>query len=357
MKHFHADSVGGHSGVQKTLQKLKIMFNWKGMHKLVKQVVRDCDICQRNKPDLAASPGLLQPLPIPNQIWSDISIDFIDGLPKSQGKSVILVVVDRLSKYAHFMALSHPYSAGQVAQVFLDNIYKLHGLPKTIVSDRDKVFLSLLWKSLFGLLKVSQHLSTSYHPQSDGQTEVVNRGLECYLRCMSGENPKDWAKLLPLAEFWYNTNFHTSIQTTPFEIVYGQPPPIHIPYVNGDSPVALVDRTLQAREHAINVMKFHLRRDQGRMKSFADQHRTDRTFVEGDWVYLKLQPYRKISVRQSQHHKLNAKFYGPFQVESKVGQVAYRLKLPNSASIHPVFHVSQLKKCHGSHYQMGNLPS
>ena len=175
-------------------------------------------------------------------------MDFIEKLPMSHGKSVIMVVVDRLSKYAHFMALSHPFNASQVAQVFLDGFYRLHGLPQSIVSDRDKIFLSNFWKSLFSELKVQLKMSTAYHPQTDGQTEVVNRCLGCYLRCMCGEKPKEWTKWLPLAEFWYNTNFHSAIQTTPYEVVYCQTPPIHIPYVPGDSRVESVDRTLQTRE-------------------------------------------------------------------------------------------------------------
>ncbi|GJR68291.1 retrotransposon-related protein [Tanacetum coccineum] len=124
--------------------------------------------------DLAAHPGLLQPLPIPERIWSDISMDFIVGLPRSQGKTVIFVVVDRLSKYAHFVALSHPYTASFVAQAFLDSVYKLHGLPDSIVSDRDSVFMSHFWQSLFKILKVELKMSTAYHPQTDGQTEAVS---------------------------------------------------------------------------------------------------------------------------------------------------------------------------------------
>lgn len=145
---FHAGANGGHSGVLVTFKKLSTVFFWKGMKKMVKTWIRECDVCQRCKPDLSAYPGLLQPLPIPNKIWNEISMDFINGLPSSQGKTVIFVVVDRLSKYAHFMSLNHPYNAQQVAQCFLDNIYKLHGLPTTIVSDRDKVFLSQFLASL-----------------------------------------------------------------------------------------------------------------------------------------------------------------------------------------------------------------
>nr|GEX23665.1 reverse transcriptase [Tanacetum cinerariifolium] len=187
-----------------------------------------------------------------------ISMDFIEKLPTSHGKSPILVVVDRLRKYAHFIPLTHPFITSQVAQVFLDQVYKLHGLPESIVSDRDKVFLRNFWKALFAELKVKLKLSTAYHPQTDGQTEVVNRSLGCYLRCMCGEKPKEWVKWLPLAEF---------------------------------CKVEEVDRTLQAREEAIKVLKFHLK----------------------------------------------------------------RLKLPSSIKIHPVFHILQLKKCHGKDHSMGVL--
>ena len=129
-----------------------------------------------------------------------------------------------------------------MAIAFLDNVYKLHGLPATIVSNRDKVFLSLFWKELFKKLKVSLHYSTSYHPQSDGQTEVVNRCLEVHLRCMTGDKPKDWVAWLPLAEYWYNTNYHTSTKTTPFEVLYGQPPTHHVPYMSGNNANEVVDR-------------------------------------------------------------------------------------------------------------------
>ncbi|MCI25548.1 ROOT HAIR defective 3 GTP-binding family protein, partial [Trifolium medium] len=170
------------------------------------------------------------------------------------GKQVIFVVVDRLSKYAHFMALSHPFTALDVAQLFLDNVFKLHGLPSTITSDRDPIFLSKLWNDLFQLQGVYLNKSTAYHPQTDGQTEIVNKCLETYLRCMCADKPSSWVKWLSLAEWWYNTNFHSSIQTTPFEVVYGQPPPLHLPYLPGESSSLQVDRTLSARETAIQLL-------------------------------------------------------------------------------------------------------
>ncbi|OMO68489.1 reverse transcriptase [Corchorus capsularis] len=318
--------------------------------------VRECTTCQQNKSENVASPGLMQPLPIPTKVWIDISMDFISGLPKSHGKDVIMVVVDRLSKYAHFIPLSHPYTAVIVAQAYMDNVYKLHGMPETVVSDRDQVFLSSFWKELFILLGAKLHMSTSYHPQTDGQTEVTNRSLETYLRCFSGEHPSDWVKWLPTAEFWYNTHFHSSAKATPYEILYGQPPPVHMPYIPGESRVDVVDRSLKAREDTIQVLKFHLHRSQHRMKQLADKKRTDRNFEVGDLVYLKLQPYRQISVLRRPNMKLAARFFGPYPVVKKIGEVAYELALPCGSKIHPVFHVSQIKKHIGKAPAHAQLP-
>jgi len=170
------------------------------------------------------SPGLLQPLPIPGNIWQHITMDFNEGLPNSYGKQVIFVVVDKLSKVAHFMTLSHPYSAKEVAQSFLENVFKLHEFPDTITSDRDSIFVSQFWQELMVVQGVKIQLSTSYHPQTDGQMEVVNRCLGTYLRCMCAKSPKNWVKWLPLAEWWYNTTYHTATKATPYEIMYGQLP-------------------------------------------------------------------------------------------------------------------------------------
>jgi len=143
---FHNSVIGGHSGMTVTTKTVESLFYWKGQQKHIRQYVRECNVCQRNKHENVASLGLLQPLSIPFAPFIDISMDFIEGLPKSEGKDVIMVVVDRFSKYAHCMALSHPYSAPKVAKVFMENIYKLHGLPASITSDRDPMFLSRFWK-------------------------------------------------------------------------------------------------------------------------------------------------------------------------------------------------------------------
>lgn len=147
----HSSSQGGHSGITATLKRIKEVFYWPKMKEAVTEFVRRCLTCQKCKYDHAAYPGLLQPIPLPNSVWEEVTMDFIEGLPSSQGKEVILVVIDRLSKYAHFMALSHPFSAMSVAQSYLDHVYKLHGFPKAIISDRDKVFLSHFWSEFMKL--------------------------------------------------------------------------------------------------------------------------------------------------------------------------------------------------------------
>ncbi|KAH9692146.1 hypothetical protein KPL70_016314 [Citrus sinensis] len=285
-----------------------------------------------------------KPLPIPEHNWTDISMDFIEGLPKSSGKQIIFVVVDRLSKYAHFMPLSHPYTALDVAQLFLDNVYKLHGLPNSSVSDRDKVFTSTFWQSLFSLLNVNLLMSTAYHPQTDSQTEVVNKCLEQYLRCMAGDRPKKWVKWLPLAEWWYNTSYHLSTRMTPFEAVYGRPPPSYIAYIPGTSTVATVNLSLNDRDAMIRLLKANLVDAQARMKLYADKKKSERKFEVGDMVFLWLQPYKQVSLSIHSNRKLSPRFYGPYKVIQKIGQVAYKLELPIESKIHPVFHVSCLKK-------------
>lgn len=175
---FHKSALGGHSGERATTKRLQLIFYWPRMQQHIKDYINQCPVCQKNKSEHIPYPGLLAPLPIPDTAWTHVSMDFVEGLPSSESKNVILVVVDRFSKYAHFLALSHPYTAQDVVKLYMDNIFKLHGLPKVIVTDRDPIFTSSIWQSMFKSLRVELHLSSAYHPQTDGQTERVNQCLE-----------------------------------------------------------------------------------------------------------------------------------------------------------------------------------
>jgi hypothetical protein len=179
----HNSAVGGHSGFPVTFSKMKKLFAWRGMKSDVKNFVAACTVCVQAKPDRSRYPGLLSPLSVPTESWQVLSMDFIEGLPRSGSANCLMVVVDRFSKFAHFIPLLHPFSAQQVAQVFLDNIYRLHGMPTHIISDRDRIFTSAFWRELFRLAQTTLSMSSAYHPQTDGQTERVNQCLETYLRC------------------------------------------------------------------------------------------------------------------------------------------------------------------------------
>jgi hypothetical protein len=275
-------------------------------------------------------------------------MDFIEGLPISNGHSVIMVVVDRLSKYVHFIPLKHPFTAASVAKIFVANMVRLHGIPTSIVSDRYKVFISSFWQTLFQLQGIQLCMSSSYHPQIDGQTEVVNRILEQYLRCFVGLQPKTWMDWIPWAEFSYNTSTHSSTKITPFEAVYGIPPPHPLTYVPGTAKVQAVEEYLQDRDSLLRDLRRNLRLAQERMTSHANQRRREVSFEVDDYVYLKLQPYRQTTVAFRSSLKLSPQFYGPFQILSKVGIVAYQLDLPKDCQIHIVFHVSLLRKHLGS---------
>lgn len=177
-----------------------------------------------------------------------------------------MVVVDRFSKYCHLGSLPEAYSAKSVATFFTTDIVRLHDIPKKKVSDRDKVFLSRFWQELLKQSGTSIHMSSEYHPQMDGQTEIVNKTIEGYLRATVQDNPCSWRELLPWAELWYDTAFHHSLGTTPFEIVYGRPLPSLAPYRPGDSSVEAVDQELHRRQQILKELKTRLISAQDRME-------------------------------------------------------------------------------------------
>ncbi|XP_026390907.1 uncharacterized protein LOC113286531 [Papaver somniferum] len=292
----HSSAIGGHSGIQATYNMAKLHFYWPKMQQDIISMVTSCDVCQRNKHENTLPAGLLQPLPIPDQAWKHISMEFIEGLYKNEHKDVIL-------------------------------------------------------------LGTNLKLTTAYHPQTDGQTKRVNACLENYLRCMSGFEPKKWFSWMALAEWWYNTSYHTSIKMYPFKDLYGYDAP-HLAFPTTITTyVVAVEEYLAHRNAMLDILKDSLFVAQARMIFFADQKRTERSFEVGDLVYLKLHPYRQASVSLRKNFKLSAKYYVTFPILDKVGNLAYKLQLPPEARVRPVFRVSQLKKKIGSiHVPSPTLP-
>lgn len=275
-------------------------------------------------------------------------MDFIVGLPTCHEKSV---------KYAHFLALAHPYMVVSVAHMFVEHIFKLHGMSFTIVSDRDPLFLSIFWKEVFKLQSSKLCMSSGYHHQSDGQTEVVNKCLETYLRCFVENKPKSWVKWLPWAERNYSTLYHIASKFTPFELVYGYPPPHVTAYEFGAAKVNIVEHELWERDHLLTVLKNNLAMAQNQMKVQANKNRTERKFEVGDYVYLRLLPYQLQPLASHSYHKLHPRYYRPYEVLERIGPVAYKLKLPERTKIHLVFHVCCLKKHVGNRdLQAATLP-
>jgi hypothetical protein len=175
-------------------------------------------------------------------------MDFIEGFSKVGGKAMILTAIDRLSKYAYFIALAHPYTATTVTTAFFEHIVKLHGVPASIVSDRDPIFTSTVWRELFHLCSMTLRMSSAFRPQTDGQSKVTNRIITVYLRCLADDHPKSWLRWLPWVECCYNTSHQTALKATPFEVVYGCAPPSLLPVPPGTMRVAAVDQHLRDRD-------------------------------------------------------------------------------------------------------------
>ena len=318
----------GHEGVQRTLHRLRRDFHFPNMSRCVQDFVRQCVTCQRYKSEHLHPAGLLLPLPIPTVVWAHIGLDFVEALPRVNGKSVILSVVDRFSKYGHFIPLAHPYTAETVAQAFFTDIVRLHGLPQSMVSDRDPVFTSLFWRELMRLMGTKLHMTSAFHPQSDGQTEAANRVIVMYLRCFTGDRPRQWLRWLPWAEYMYNTAYQSSLRETPFRVVYGRDPPTIRSYEPGETRVAAVARDMEEREAFLADVRYRLEQAQGVQKRHYDQQHRPVHYQVGDWALLRLRQRTMASLPQAQTGKMKPRYIGPYRVCEIINDVAVRLGFP-----------------------------
>ena len=265
-------------------------------------------------------------------------MDFIVKLPKSKGFDSIFVVVCRFTKQAHFIPCKESMSSSDLADLYINNIFKLHGLPDDIVSDRGPVFRSKFWLSLLESLKIKSKLFTAFHPQSKGQTERVNQSIEQYLRCYTNFSQDDWSRLLPHAEFAYNNTMSSTTKVSPFFANLGFHPRMEYCFSSNPNTPAVQDH-LKTLQDLFPILKDELRHAQDRMKFYADKDRQDHFFKINDSVWLLNRNIR--SLRPSS--KLDHKRLGPFRIVKQINPVTFELELPSSYRIHNAFHVSLLE--------------
>ena len=345
MNEHHKTKYTIHPGGTKMYQDLKRSYWWPGMKGAVAKYVAKCSTCQQIKADYQKPSGLLQPLEVPKWKWESISMDFVDGLPKTRrGNDSIWVVVDRLTKTAHFIPISSNRNASKLAQMFVKEIVRLHGIPKTIISDRDTLFTSRFWGSFQEIMGTDLSLSTAYHPQSDGQTEIVNKILEDLLRACILDWGGSWEDHLYLAEFTYNNSYQSTIGMAPFEALYGRPCVSPACWLEAGERVLLGPEHVKETSEKIEVVRQRMKTAQERQKTYTDKRRKPIEFQVGDYVFLKVSPMRKV-MRFGKAGKLSPRYVGPYEILKRIGTLAYKLKLPEEMSgIHDVFHVSQLRK-------------
>ncbi|KAI3672432.1 hypothetical protein L6452_38520 [Arctium lappa] len=320
----HRSKYTMHPGSDKMYKNLKEIYWWPGMKRTVASYVGNCLTCLKVKTEHQKPSRMLQQMKIPVWKWDMITMDFVTKLPRTvKGHDAIWVIVDRLTKSAHFLPISDKYTLERLAQLYVNEIVSRHGVPTSIVSDRDARFTSKFWSSFQREMGTRLNMSTAYHPQTDGQSERTIQTLEDMLRACVIDFGGSWDNHLPLIEFAYNNSYHSSIKAAPFEALYGR---------KCRTPICWADigeRQLAGPEQ----------------KSYADGRRRPLEFQVGNKVLLKISPWKGV-VRFGKRGKLSPRYIGPFEIIARVGAVAYRLKLPEELSgIHDTFHVSNLRKC------------
>jgi len=315
------------------------------MRETIKQYVKSCDICQRTKVARHAPYGLMMPNEAPDQPWKSISMDFITDLPLSEGANAILIVIDRLTKMAHFIPCTKDMDARQFQETFIREIFRLHGLPRDMITDRGSIFTSDLWKETTKKLGIERRLSMAFHQRTDGQTERTSSTLEQYLRAYVNYQQDDWRELLPMAEFAYNNGYQESTKHTPFFANYGTNPEYqaigHLIKGKTTSP--------EDMSQLHDTLRAEMMEAQMRHKEYYDEQRKpDLNLQSGDMVWLLPRNIR--TTRPCK--KLDYRKIGPFKILARIGTSAYKLDLPVSMRIPNTFHISLLKL-----YNNNKLPS
>ncbi|SPO30394.1 related to pol protein [Ustilago trichophora] len=354
MAQCHDGVTAGHVGRDATIHLARRHYWWPGMTAWIADYVASCPVCARYKAPQHRPYGLLQPLATPQRPWGSISLDFIEGLPTSDGYDSILVVVDRLTKYAIVAPTHKTATAEQTAHLLKIHLFGTFGTPDHIVSDRGRQFISKTWAEFISSIGARHSLSTAYHPQTDGQTERVNQVLEQYLRMYCNYEQNDWVKLLVTAAFVYNNAVHSSIGVSPFFACYGWNPKSHpeIPARLGVNNLKLAEFLVQGHER-YKYLQDQIRHAQSRAVEQYNRKHKDLELKVGDMVYIN----RKNWKTRRPTAKLDTRFAGPYPVKERIGRRAYRITLPASLKVHDVFHISMLEPAKSSSLaQRSQLP-
>jgi hypothetical protein len=314
LKEAHDSAYFIYPGSTKMYQDLKQRYWWYGMKKDVAAHVALCDVCQRVKAENQRPTGLLQPLKVPEWKWEEIGMDFIVGLPRTRdGYDSIWVIVDRLTKLAHFIPVKTTYTGVKLAELYNSRIVCLHGVPKKIVSDRGTQFTSRFWQKLHELMDTKLNFSSAYHPQTYGQTQRTNQILEDMLRAYALKNSGSWDKSLPYAEFAYNNSYQSSIKMAPFETLYGRKCTTPLFWNQTRESQLFGPDNIREAERKVEIIRENLKEAQSRQKIYADPRRREVVLEVGDYAYLRVSPIRgprRFNVRG----KLSPRFIGPFKI-------------------------------------------
>jgi hypothetical protein len=347
----HDHKLRGHPGVRKTRAIVMRDFFWSGITKDVKDYVKACPVCRRAKSVRAKPYGFLKTLPIPERTWSHLSMDHIGELPESNGFNAILVVVCRLSKQAIFIPAHTTDTTEDLVQQFITHVFSKHGTPISIISDRGSKFVAEFWKKVCAALGIRSHTSTSYHPETDGQTERVNQVLEQYLRIYINYLQDDWTELLPIAEFVYNNTPHDSTGMTPFFANKGSHPAITIDLGQVEGHEA--NQVVKDWDTLHSYLKQQVHHSYNIHAEFSDRKRRPTpNWQVGEKVYLNS---KNIQTKRPSK-KFDHKNFGPFKILAKIGTHAYRLEIPKTWRIHDVFHVNLLSKDHPDRFPNRSKP-
>ncbi|KAI9906474.1 hypothetical protein PsorP6_002840 [Peronosclerospora sorghi] len=344
----HYSPIGGHLGRDKTYSALSALYWWPNMYKWVGAYIRTCETCQRVKPS-ASSAAPLASLSVPTECWKSIIMDFIFGFPNDKaGNTGILVFVDRLSKMAHLAAVPESIDGQGTAKVFLDRVFRQHGLPDSVVSDPDPRFTGQFWGALFKVLGTKLLMSTEDHPQTDGQTERVNRVVEDILRSLCPDSPKIWSEMLPMVEFAINDSVHAStVYTVLRERIGESEGSVDATRLTDVSHVSVrkhIDKFLSTRLSVLRQVCDAMAESQDKQKEKADRkgRRNKRVYKVGESVLLNAKNLPSHIVSNVLRNKLRTRFVGPFKVLDRKG-LSYTLEIPKVMRTHPTFYVGMLK--------------